>query len=104
ASVIAPPPTPPLFPYTTLFRSQCHALLGGERELPQQLLDHACAPARLPLAQSHGEPAGEVPRGGRRVGRQPRLRQQHGHLARLRSEEHTSELQSRENLVCRLLL
>src|SRR3712207_9129253 len=45
------------------------------------------APARVPVASRHG-PA----RGGRPAGRDPR------------SEEHTSELQSRQYLVCRLLL
>src|SRR5258707_10513989 len=83
--MIRRPPRSTLFPYTTLFRSQDH--------------DHVRAADRL----IHGvdrEPVagGLVPR---LAGPQP-----HKHLdARIsRSEEHTSELQSRQYLVCRLLL
>src|SRR5438445_8362419 len=75
-------PRSTLFPYTTLFRS----------------------PA--PAAQPHGDrrsrpPPGPPPRGRGRGRFGP------GHPARRRlerSEEHTSELQSRQYLVCRLLL
>src|SRR5690606_40463495 len=79
------PPPPTLFPYTTLFRSR----RGTLRRLP--LLQGALGGvARLALLGA--------------------LRGRHAALALLaaagqaRSEEHTSELQSRENLVCRLLL
>src|SRR5690606_42057977 len=90
------PPSSPLFPYTTLFRScrQGDAVLvvvavgvvaagpaglktiglGVDRRAKNRALDQGVASA---------------------VG---------GHQSRVRSEEHTSELQSRENLVCRLLL
>src|SRR5438477_1806308 len=73
--MIPPPPRSTLFPYTTLFRS-----------LP--LRDHRLdlipvAEARHPRVQSHF------------------ARALHGPA---RSEEHTSELQSHVNLVCRLLL
>src|SRR3989454_8024333 len=106
--MIRRPPRSTLFPYTTLFRSLVERLLGGaleqeaqdvdrdrvlpegaglvgERDLPQPLqhlvtgdIDVACLDVRVLV-----------------------------HLLdarRLRSEEHTSELQSPCNLVCRLLL
>src|SRR5438270_4601445 len=76
-------PRSTLFPYTTLFRSigQQGRLLVIARELEQaQALGEAL----------HGDHDGEA---------QDRERHQG-----LRSEEHTSELQSQSNLVCRLLL
>src|SRR3712207_7551527 len=89
--MIRRPPRSTLFPYTTLFRSLAH-LVGpplsgvlGEafgRSLPFWLLA-ACAAVTTVLAAT-------VRGGG--TGRAPR------------SEEHTSELQSRQYLVCRLLL
>src|SRR2546427_5664428 len=72
--MIRRPPRSTLFPYTTLFRSADRA------ELPRQRL------------------GAEVAR--RRVGRLGLRGGQHEG----RSEEHTSELQSQSNLVCRLLL
>src|SRR5260370_21976007 len=81
--MIRRPPRSTLFPYTTLFRSP--------------------------------RPAGAVPRARRSVVRARRLRVRadrrwerarlhRGYAAWQRSEEHTSELQSHLNLVCRLLL
>src|SRR5438093_8691808 len=81
---LARPPRPTLFPYTTLFRSGRHAGLRDGR------------PAALPRAR-RPRPAGDaadVRLQGRQVG--PAHHQ--------RSEEHTSELQSLTNIVCRLLL
>src|SRR5207247_11422793 len=78
------PPLSPLFPYTTLFRS------AGE--------DSIC---KDPARERGGHPRG---RRTRLAGRDPR-EARGGHLLEdLRSEEHTSELQSRVDLVCRLLL
>src|SRR2546429_6988377 len=75
--MIRRPPRSTLFPYTTLFRS--HHLWADRRGgLP--------GPARC---------------GDGRTGRYRAPRQRHWDL---RSEEHTSELQSRLHLVCRLLL
>src|SRR5688572_31326164 len=75
--MIRRPPRSTLFPYTTLFRSDSgHALF-------RLLLVHEPAPVRAVVA------------------RQFPLR---ARLQRGRSEEHTSELQSQSNLVCRLLL
>src|SRR5205809_6194300 len=76
--MIRRPPRSTLFPYTTLFRSR--------------------HPAHL-LRQSVRDPL-RRDRGGRRRDRSEICRDAPG----LRSEEHTSELQSRLHLVCRLLL
>src|SRR5260370_10982738 len=74
--MIRRPPRSTLFPYTTLFRSGVGAPAG-------------CPPAALPTAPrrsgAHAAGRGAAP-------------------AKTRSEEHTSELQSHLNLVCRLLL
>src|SRR3712207_6993960 len=78
--MIRRPPRSTLFPYTTLFRSSGEQLAGGEG------LGDIIVGARIqPL-----DPVGLLPPG----------RQHHDR----RSEEHTSELQSRQYLVCRLLL
>src|SRR5438093_1668830 len=73
--MIRRPPRSTLFPYTTLFRSRQAAA---------------------------AIPRGPAARGGPRPGR-PRGAERRAAFA-LRSEEHTSELQSLTNLVCRLLL
>src|SRR2546430_8404342 len=77
--MIRRPPRSTLFPYTTLFRSHADCEL---------LRDQAAG------AGEAGRPGDQQP-GARPAGRVPG-----GH----RSEEHTSELQSQSNLVCRLLL
>src|SRR3712207_6933535 len=83
------PPRSTLFPYTTLFRS-----LDAERPHVRRRLRPGAA---LGLPRAVGpRAAARVP--VRRLQRQPGLR------VRPRSEEHTSELQSRQYLVCRLLL
>src|SRR3712207_6902076 len=97
--MIRRPPRSTLFPYTTLFRSNPAGLLYGRlpdyhlsergREMAQRVADDLsgrdithlrCSP--LERAQETMEPLASA----------------------LRSEEHTSELQSRQYLVCRLLL
>src|SRR2546427_5401446 len=93
--MIRRPPRSTLFPYTTLFRSAAYAVtqssLGRNSNQGCCPMRSAwwCAPAASPAplaplqtAQTGGEPAVLV----------------------TRSEEHTSELQSQSNLVCRLLL
>src|SRR3712207_7621521 len=94
--MIRRPPRSTLFPYTTLFRSTPQ----GEHVGKLALLVH-----RLP-ADAPRELADE-PLVGRHVPRVGAAEEQ-GHPERLglphRSEEHTSELQSRQYLVCRLLL
>src|SRR5690606_41948265 len=98
-----PPPRPTLFPYTTLFRSiqpsasspysatQMTATPGGgpsAAATPVSTLVTAKSASKFGLL-GRGLRGVPVPRAG---------------PPRPRSEEHTSELQSRENLVCRLLL
>src|SRR3712207_8417596 len=85
--MIRRPPRSTLFPYTTLFRSQpraAHAGGGGAgRDRPDRA--HALRARARAGGGAHADPAGRDRRHGR-------------------SEEHTSELQSRQYLVCRLLL
>src|SRR5207253_10511816 len=100
------PPTPPtstLYPYTTLFRSHLHA----EQHLDHpRLRPHHRNATRSVLRSGAGVQRGDDAvlevRPGRwaTVARPVRCL---GVLSR-RSEEHTSELQSRGHLVCRLLL
>src|SRR3712207_8041775 len=94
--MIRRPPRSTLFPYTTLFRSRVAGSPARGRLLP------AGGPVRgrnsIPRTRSIRRPCQRVP--ADRV-EKPRRRQG---LFRLRSEEHTSELQSRQYLVCRLLL
>src|SRR3712207_7351313 len=96
--MIRRPPRSTLFPYTTLFRSgdahddQVVGVVrdgGGERALAQPEPAHEAGadPAGGVMALDHRD-LGQVPAG----------------VGRGRSEEHTSELQSRQYLVCRLLL
>src|SRR3712207_7325998 len=93
--MIRRPPRSTLFPYTTLFRSA-----GVDRPVATGLALGEGVPyagVDLPGADPHD--------GGERL--PPDLLGDHaalGELAVLRSEEHTSELQSRQYLVCRLLL
>src|SRR3712207_7670546 len=85
--MIRRPPRSTLFPYTTLFRSTCPV----DRDIPGK-------PGLIPDVPLGGKEASASATGWAR-----------GALAcwwgnGLRSEEHTSELQSRQYLVCRLLL
>src|SRR3712207_8963076 len=90
--MIRRPPRSTLFPYTTIFRSQ--ALDRSARDDPRP------AVRGLPLAAR--PPRGAIGESHRAAGRPPR--RPRDPEAPLRSEEHTSELQSRQYLVCRLLL
>src|SRR2546430_10326036 len=84
--MIRRPPRSTLFPYTTLFRSVEVTALHASQQAPgpahrgRAAVDHRAVDQQLiaPLPQAHADEA--------------------------RSEEHTSELQSQSNLVCRLLL
>src|SRR5690349_23766417 len=80
--MIRRPPRSTLFPYTTLFRSALQDAAVGQLDLVR------CSCNRLAFVVYEPDFQRAV-RGRRR---------------RLRSEEHTSELQSRRDLVCRLLL
>src|SRR5256885_8853633 len=87
--MIRRPPRSTLFPYTTLFRS-----LGAALEL----IEHRPTQhVREEHIERHGARA-VLARQGERIGAGPRQQDLE------RSEEHTSELQSPCNLVCRLLL
>src|SRR5207249_10207998 len=95
------PPSSPLFPYTTLFRSEARlTLLTGHRCTPIAELcpavDETFAVDRV--AMRDGSRSAAL-RDMTRLVREVRRRR-----FDLRSEEHTSELQSRFDLVCRLLL
>src|SRR3712207_8236180 len=86
--MIRRPPRSTLFPYTTLFRSpELEEALDLGRVVPdlQVLLAHGSEP------RGHFLPHGALERTVARA-------------VEVRSEEHTSELQSRQYLVCRLLL
>src|SRR5690606_41037617 len=95
-------PRSTLFPYTTLFRSPGHAMWLAQRENGVAVLvGNGLTVELVGCAGVELEVAGE----GDGIG--ARLRDRLAGVSRLevrRSEEHTSELQSRENLVCRLLL
>src|SRR5688572_32505200 len=90
--MIRRPPRSTLFPYTTLFRSLAVAPAVGEPADVPALLETVHDVARV----THDL---DAPR--QRAQRLERCRDLH---ALVRSEEHTSELQSQSNLVCRLLL
>src|SRR5207253_11229371 len=91
-----PPPRPPLFPYTTLFRSRARA--RRRSKWPPWRLDQRGA---TPRAAARATTCRDSWPGRSRPGRSHRPR---GAARAARSEEHTSELQSRGHLVCRLLL
>src|SRR2546430_3561497 len=79
--MIRRPPRSTLFPYTTLFRSGFHPISQGRMVLGQETFLPATPYGILLMMEHYGiNPSG------------------------MRSEEHTSELQSQSNLVCRLLL
>src|SRR2546421_2302470 len=93
--MIRRPPRSTLFPYTTLFRS----LVDGHG---LRALRYALDGVELRVLSRDEHLAGEAPGFERRyrAARRAVVRGDDG----LRSEEHTSELQSRSDLVCRLLL
>src|SRR5436305_11210392 len=86
--MIPPQPRPTLFPYTTLFRSE------QDRDLRRFLFEDASPSEHSDgLAHALRAVAARFEDGAQRMGEPVG-----------RSEEHTSELQSRPHLVCRLLL
>src|SRR3712207_8017070 len=86
--MIRRPPRSTLFPYTTLFRSQEREHPGEDRRLLAQPRPAAELAHLATGVADHGDD-------GERC---------HRHEPVGRSEEHTSELQSRQYIVCRLLL
>src|SRR2546421_8770120 len=89
--MIRRPPRSTLFPYTTLFRSHLEHLRAGRGfDRPHGVVrapERDLRPVRRPAHAVHRVECDRC-----------------GNLQLLRSEEHTSELQSRSDLVCRLLL
>src|SRR5438034_5915217 len=83
--MIRRPPRSTLFPYTTLFRSGAHDVRGAGEALRAAGDRVHPGDARLSDRRAHGDAGAEPDNAGR-------------------SEEHTSELQSHSDLVCRLLL
>src|SRR5438552_9811950 len=83
--MIPRPPTPTLFPYTTLFRS------------------HPLARVQA-VALAIGDVVEQVDGAGERAEYRERRHRRPRRPREERSEEHTSELQSPDHLVCRLLL
>src|SRR3712207_7686599 len=90
--MIRRPPRSTLFPYTTLFRSADHGR-RDEANPEEECVVHA-HPLRDHLPKLEGSSTGD--------NRGTHQERESGRL--FRSEEHTSELQSRQYLVCRLLL
>src|SRR2546426_6660859 len=99
--MIGRPPRSPLFPYTTLFRSE------PASRRPARAISPKGNQNRRAAREKQGEPSTTARGGG--IERRPAPSHALVHArppqpATLRSEEHTSELQSPCNLVCRLLL
>src|SRR2546430_16851643 len=102
--MIRRPPRSTLFPYTTLFRSPAAASASAAA---------SPIPDEAPVTSATFPSSGAIPAFSRivgprdREGRRRPVRQRRPpslalQLTRVRSEEHTSELQSQSNLVCRL--
>src|SRR3712207_7374410 len=97
--MIRRPPRSTLFPYTTLFRSDIKFMTGlniepvvvSEASVQEAIARYYAQSREIELAGSTVEDSGSS------LGPAPES-------LSLRSEEHTSELQSRQYLVCRLLL
>src|SRR5260370_22420705 len=87
--MIRRPPRSTLFPYTTLFRSTAASRQTGP--VPEPAYVHSGPTRRMQTSHSYAPVPAQCP-----IVRRPR--------ASPRSEEHTPELQSHLNLVCRLLL
>src|SRR3712207_8486034 len=110
--MIRRPPRSTLFPYTTLFRSHassaCSSMSPEQASLPSPPVE-VCSPARAGPAQVCTV---QVTPGSAKTASACMLTQADAGSSRYcclsgacrRSEEHTSELQSRQYLVCRLLL
>src|SRR5258707_11799488 len=88
--MIRRPPRSTLFPYTTLFRSWDTQNPANNPKLRDDISTDEITPAHICFF--FDETLGEFPYTGLKCGNETR------------SEEHTSELQSRQYLVCRLLL
>src|SRR2546430_9171175 len=102
--MIRPPPRSPLFPYTTLFRSHGPPLVLVDQVVWVHAERHVVA-SQFPELRDDGlEDGGYTDRLVDTRADIANTAFQRGIRVVRRSEEHTSELQSQSNLVCRLLL
>src|SRR3712207_7629252 len=90
--MIRRPPRSTLFPYTTLFRSHFYYVVPDDPRMVHNIYVQIPPPTPLPKAPMRGDKV------------VVRLESWESRHVNPRSEEHTSELQSRQYLVCRLLL
>src|SRR5690554_7128284 len=93
--MIRRPPRSTLFPYTTLFRSHLKIVDQNKEAIEKKINGSKHAEAMVFNALDPAERRPEIEKADIVISMLP---------ARFRSEEHTSELQSRPHLVCRLLL
>src|SRR3712207_8783318 len=98
--MIRRPPRSTLFPYTTLFRSQDVKVAAARL---QDVVNHTPLLRSVNLSEKY-QATIYLKREDLQVVRSYKLRGAYNKIRSLRSEEHTSELQSRQYLVCRLLL
>src|SRR2546422_4116577 len=102
--MIRRPPRSTLFPYTTLFRSGILSSSSSSCTIPWRASSRAAVGSshrREPIPLTRPLPAKRRSASWQRINREPGCR---AGTRSSRSEEHTSELQSRLHLVCRLLL
>src|SRR5207253_11103552 len=98
------PPPPPLFPYTTLFRSRPPARSRASSTThctPAQVSAFATVSPAIPAPTTSTRSTGRATPPGTSVRPSSKLPAVNPTPASARSEEHTSELQSRGHLVCR---
>src|SRR5206468_10129944 len=98
-----PPPASTLFPYTTLFRSALRAPRGLVLDRGGRILVDNRGSYSISIVREHTKDLNRTIRLLAAVLRQDEA-DRAIQILRVRSEEHTSELQSRSDLVCRLLL
>src|SRR5207249_8215035 len=94
------PPGPTLFPYTTLFRSTQDLQVLSDAEYSKNVHARIAPPVKEAIAGRDNSALAIKPAKGNAEGGASGT----AVAAAMRSEEHTSELQSRFDLVCRLLL
>src|SRR3712207_8730681 len=94
--MIRRPPRSTLFPYTTLFRSRLREYVAGAATRSE-----ASAGCRFHRLRGRSE---VIPRYAYEPSFRSKANPRSARVVLARSEEHTSELQSRQYLVCRLLL
>src|SRR4051812_49703639 len=100
--MIRRPPRSTLFPYTTLFRSLRIGQFGEKKQLSDKVDERFSSAPKARDALDHGDV--DVLGGTVWLWSGPNMHESVDTLIVDRSEEHTSELQSHVNLVCRLLL